>query len=74
MPLFVQEQYRAGGIPSKLREWLDRLLKNIQNASHNNLNSKQGGTTGEYYHLTSAEHGIVQNFEPKIAARISLRS
>lgn len=28
---------------------------------HNNLAGLQGGTTSEYYHLTSAEHTVVQN-------------
>lgn len=29
--------------------------------AHNDTTGKQGGTTNEYYHLTSAEHTIVQN-------------
>lgn len=29
--------------------------------THNSLGSKQGGTTNEYYHLTSAQHTIVSN-------------
>lgn len=39
---------------------------NEGNITHNNLGSKQGGTTGEYYHMTSAQHtsfgnGMTQN-------------
>jgi hypothetical protein len=30
-------------------------------ASHNGIAGKQGGTTGEYYHLTSAQHTVVGN-------------
>jgi hypothetical protein len=29
--------------------------------SHNDTTSKQGGTTGQYYHLTSAQHTVVGN-------------
>ncbi len=29
--------------------------------SHNSLTGLQGGTTGEYYHLTSAQYTKVQN-------------
>ena len=28
---------------------------------HNNTRSIQGGATGEYYHLTLAQHGVVLN-------------
>lgn len=77
MALINQENYDAGGIPTRFREWLDRLLKNIKAASHNNLNGKQGGTAGEYHHLTSAELANVQNLtnlDSQIGARITLRS
>ena len=30
---------------------------------HNNLSSKQGGTTAEYYHLTAAQHGALHTQE-----------
>lgn len=29
--------------------------------AHNDTTGKQGGTTNEYYHLTSAQHTVVQN-------------
>jgi hypothetical protein len=31
-------------------------ITDIVNRAHNNLQSLQGGTAGEYYHLTSAQH------------------
>jgi len=31
-------------------------ITSIANRAHNNLQSIQGGTTGEYYHLTAAQH------------------
>jgi hypothetical protein len=55
MALFKQQNYQVGDISAKLREWLDLLLKNIQNASHNNLNGLQGGTSSERNHLTDAQ-------------------
>ncbi len=35
-------------------------IADLANHSHNLLTSIQGGTTGQYYHLTSAEHTYVQ--------------
>lgn len=31
-------------------------ITDIQNRAHNNLQSFDGGTTGEYYHLTNSQH------------------
>ena len=46
-----------------------RLLSYIAHASmaHNDLTGIQGGTTGEYYHLTSAEIADVQSVPSHIA-------
>jgi len=36
-------------------------LTDIVSRAHNNLQSIQGGTAGEYYHLTSAQHTLLEN-------------
>lgn len=38
----------------------------ISTTPHNNLASKQGGTTGQYYHLTSAQHTKAAEVLPNI--------
>lgn len=50
------------GTISQLWSSLDFTASNITDIvtrAHNNLQSFQGGTAGEYYHLTSAQHAIV---------------
>jgi len=34
-------------------------ITSIASRAHNNLQSFQGGTTGEYYHLTAAQHAAL---------------
>lgn len=34
-------------------------IQDIVNRQHNNLQSMQGGTAGEYYHLTAAQHATL---------------
>jgi len=34
-------------------------ITDIASRAHNNLQSLQGGTTGEYYHLTAAQHAAL---------------
>lgn len=52
-------QYKLGDGVTQLSV-LSFLGTNVS-VAHNDTTSKQGGTTNEYYHLTSAEHTIVQN-------------
>ncbi len=35
---------------------------------HNNIGTKQGGTAGEYYHLTNAQNGIVTDLFSQVVA------
>jgi hypothetical protein len=52
----------------------------IENVVHNNTNNLQGGTTGEYYHLTLAQYlkvsnsGFLTSYTKSIADGISLSS
>lgn len=44
--------------------WFEQLLRRINTITgllHNALSGLQGGTTNEYYHLTAAEHGNIDN-------------
>lgn len=40
----------------------DWELRNIAISNHNDLSAIQGGTTNEYYHLTSSEHSELSNW------------
>jgi hypothetical protein len=40
----------------------DWVYISASSTSHNELTNLQGGTTGEYYHLTAAEFGVVSTF------------
>lgn len=39
----------------------DTISVNIGSIPHNDLSGKQGGTTGQYYHLTSAEYSALHS-------------
>lgn len=38
---------------------LEDVVDGVVVTDHNNMNSIQGGTSSEYYHLTSAQHGAL---------------
>lgn len=46
-------------------------ITSIVNRAHNNLQSIQGGTAGEYYHLTLAQHTQVAALPTGISATIT---
>jgi hypothetical protein len=39
-------------------------ITDIQTRDHNSLQGFQGGTAGEYYHLTAAQYGVLTNTPP----------
>ncbi len=51
----------AAGILWSNIDFTGSNLSDIANRPHNTLQSVQGGTAGEYYHLTSAQHGEITN-------------
>lgn len=58
--------------PQTSYEWIDWYTKliNLINSGtqHNQLPGLQGGTSGEYYHLTSAQYSTIQYTTAKDAA------
>lgn len=50
----------SGAIPWSAINTNGSNITDIASRAHNNLQSTQGGTSGEYYHLTSAEHTELQ--------------
>lgn len=55
------QQYvsQGGSVPWNVIDFTGSKLSDILNKPHNILDSIQGGTTGEFYHLTAAEHSNV---------------
>ena len=49
---------QAGGSFASIQMVTDTTFTGISVANHNQLGELQGGTAGEYYHLTAAEHAI----------------
>jgi hypothetical protein len=43
-------------------------IADLQNKNHNLLTAIQGGTSGEYYHLTAAEHSTIASTDTKYGA------
>jgi len=52
----------AAGMTWSLIDKTGSNLTDIETRNHNDLQTKQGGTTDEYYHLTSAQHTDLLNF------------
>lgn len=50
---------QVGSVPWSIIDFTGSTLSSIASRSHQVLQALQGGTTGEYYHLTSAQHGKV---------------
>jgi len=46
----------VGSVPWSIIDFTSSTLSSIASRSHQLLQALQGGTTGEYYHLTSAQH------------------
>ena len=49
----------AGAIPWTAIDTTGSNITDIATRTHNNLQTIQGGTSGEYYHLTSAQHALL---------------
>lgn len=49
----------SGSVAWSLIDKTGSSIADLANHSHNILTSLQGGTTGEYYHLTAAEHATL---------------
>ena len=71
LPYTLQEWFRKiqqlvssaiGAIPWATVDKTGSNLTDFPTRNHNDLQNKQGGTTSEYYHLTSAEHSAIPTF------------
>lgn len=54
---------QTGSVPWSIINFANSDLSDLQTRSHQNLQSLQGGTTGQYYHLTQAKKGTVDNLD-----------
>lgn len=50
---------QTGSVPWAVIDFSGSNITSIASRSHQNLQALQGGTTGEYYHLTSAEYSTL---------------
>lgn len=50
--------------------WKNKTVAGVGSAVHNETVGLQGGTTGEYYHLTAAEYQNVQELDMQLARKI----
>lgn len=50
---------QTGSVPWAVIDFAGSNITSIASRSHQNLQALQGGTTGEYYHLTSAEYSTL---------------
>ena len=51
----------VGSVPWNIINFAGSAISDIANRSHQLLQSLQGGTTGQYYHLTQSKHGEVNS-------------
>lgn len=67
-----QGQCRLAATPKRISVNLIQASGAVAGTDHNSLTNLQGGTAGEYYHLTSAQHSslisMAQSFELKSAS------
>ena len=61
------QQYvsQGGSVPWNVIDFTGSNLSDIQNRPHNVLQSIQGGTTGEFFHLTATEYANLGNAVPQ---------
>lgn len=52
---------QQGSVPWSVIDFAGSDIVNIASRSHQSLQSLQGGTTGQYYHLTQAKHQELTN-------------
>lgn len=52
---------QTGSVPWSIIDFAGSTLSSIASRSHQVLQALQGGTTGEYYHVTSAKHSELVN-------------
>lgn len=52
---------RLAAIPRRIEASVIKTVGTATTIAHNSLAGIQGGTTGEYYHATSAEYTVLQN-------------
>jgi len=57
---------QSGGSFASVQMVTDTFFVGTNTSNHNHLGGLQGGTVGEYYHLTSDQHTIVTNNEHSI--------
>lgn len=50
---------QSGSVPWSVVDKAGSNISDIQNRNHNNLQNIQGGTSGEFYHLTSAQYAAI---------------
>lgn len=58
---FQSLPYSTGGGSPVTRAYINGLIAGLE---HNQLPGLQGGTTGQYYHLTASEYDFIQNLPP----------
>jgi len=64
--------HQTGSIAWSLLDFTGSNLTDIETRNHNDLQSKQGGTTNEFYHLTSSEYSVLapESASRNIATRV----
>ena len=58
----------SGSIAWSAIDFSGSNISDIQTRNHNSLQGFQGGTAGEYYHLTAAEYATITSNDPKYGA------
>lgn len=52
---------QSGSVPWSVINFAGSNIQDIQQRSHQVLQNLQGGTTGQYYHLSQSEHDAISN-------------
>jgi len=66
---------QVGSVPWSIINFAGSTLSSIASRSHQVLQALQGGTTGEYYHLTSADYNrykTIENVTPTAGTTITV--
>lgn len=61
-----------GSVPWSIIDFAGSNITSIANRAHNSLQSLQGGTPGQYYHLTAAEQAVISAIPSGITGTIPL--